>query len=144
MNSESLCNCPKNCQKMVRRMARTFCRIITAFTFDAGPNERIFTANTFIAAAFVSHLSYACSSGSSLMQLSLFSSCIPNSIFTCMVKYWPWELETWVEGKWRDILRVCAVSPIRVAKNFSICRAYMRTYGYTMWTIFLPIWVSTI
>ncbi len=37
-------------------------------------------------------------------------SCFPNSIFTCIVNYWPVNLETWVEGKWRNILQVCSVA----------------------------------
>ncbi len=50
---------------MVRHAARIYWRIIAAFAFDAGPNKRIFTAITFVAAAFMPHLSCARSSGPS-------------------------------------------------------------------------------
>ncbi len=30
--------------------------------------------------------------------------------FTYMANYWPVELETWVEGKWRDMWQVCSVA----------------------------------
>ncbi len=34
-----------------------------------------------------------------------------------------------------EIYYKCAESPVWVAKNFSICRAYNRTYSYTMYSI---------
>ncbi len=44
-----------------------------------------------------------------------------HSMTTCMTNYWQVELETWLEGKWRDILQVCSVANPG-GKNFSTCR----------------------
>ncbi len=55
MNSESLCNYPKDRQKQFVAWQES----TAAFTFDVGPNERIFAMIMFVTATFMPYLSYA-------------------------------------------------------------------------------------
>ncbi len=45
-----------------------------------------------------------------------------------MANHWPEEPETWVEGKWRDVLQVCSVANPSDKKFLET----IRTYGYAM------------
>ncbi len=94
VNGKSLCKCPRNCQNMVHRVARIYCHIIVAFTFDTGPNEEMFTAITFIIAVFVLHFSYARSSGPSLGSVHTmhFQRCVFTLHYRTPIKTTPCNL----------------------------------------------------